>query len=145
MPECGATTASGATCKCKVREGRCHLHREAPPGSECSVCLSDLTGACKTLPCGHRFHRRCILSWKNRGNHTCPMCRAPFGEPEPEYKVTVTVENLGRRRVYTSNTIPQMLRNMNIITPDATFTEMFIDIQTEESLNAILADLGVIP
>ena len=73
------------------------------------------------------------------------MCRAPFGEPEPEYKVTVTVENLGRRRVYTSNTIPQMLRNMNIITPDATFTEMFIDIQTEESLNAILADLGVIP
>ena len=38
-----------------------------------------------------------------------------------------------------------MLRNMNVITPDAAFTELFIDIQTEESLNAILADLGVVP
>ena len=73
------------------------------------------------------------------------MCRASFAPPQPEYKVTVTVENMGRQRVYNSNVIPQMLRNMNVITPDAAFTELFIDIQTEESLNAILEDLGVVP
>jgi hypothetical protein len=139
MPECGATTASGATCKCRVKDGRCRFHRG---GEDCSVCLADLTGACKTLPCGHTFHRRCILQWRERGNHTCPVCRASFAPPQPEYRITVTVQPRGREpRVFSTNTLPDMLRN--IITPETDMTEILIDVATLESLGAVLTDLGI--
>ena len=31
-----------------------------------------------TLECGHKYHRRCLLSWcrQQRGNSSCPQCRA---------------------------------------------------------------------
>jgi Ring finger domain len=144
MPECGAPRAFGrGACRNSVAEGRCHMHREAGAAApECPVCLAALTGPCKTLDCGHVFHRRCLLSWKNRGHHTCPMCRASFAPPPPEYRVTVTVTPLGREpRVFTANTLPDMLRNM--VTPDVDMTEIFIDVNTLESLRAILGDLGV--
>lgn len=141
MPECGATTASGSTCKCRVREGRCHLHRDGS-GADCAVCLADLTGACKRLPCGHEFHRRCILAWKRAGHHTCPLCRVSFAPTPPEYRVTITVQPVGREpRVYNSNAIPEVLRN--IVTPDTDLTEIFIDVNTLESLEAILTDFGI--
>ena len=144
MPECGAPRVLGrGNCRNFVQEGlRCHLHRAGDPQPECPVCLSALTGPCKTLGCGHVFHRRCLLSWKNRGNHTCPMCRASFAPPPPEYRVTVTVTPLGREpRVYNANTLPEMLRSM--VTPDVDMTEIFIDVNTIESLRTILSDFGI--
>lgn len=38
-------------------------------------------GPPRVLPCGHKFHESCILSWAatpGRGNHTCPVCRKPM-------------------------------------------------------------------
>lgn len=44
----------------------------------CSICLSDydtIMPPVSIAPCGHVFHRECILPWVARHN-TCPMCRA---------------------------------------------------------------------
>lgn len=47
--------------------------------TECAICLDkykvtvDVCG----LPCGHHFHEACIMSWLERDNHHCPICRWP--------------------------------------------------------------------
>ena len=42
---------------------------------ECSICLGE-ENLNKTLPCGHKFHRKCIKEWREKGSNTCPICRA---------------------------------------------------------------------
>jgi hypothetical protein len=70
------------------------------------------------------------------------MCRVSFAPTPPEYRVTITVQPVGREpRVYNSNAIPEVLRN--IVTPDTDLTEIFIDVNTLESLEAILTDFGI--
>ena len=142
--ECGAPTQSGGICKRKVRGGdKCPLHRENT--EQCSICLNNLEGACKTLPCGHVFHRRCILQWKRTGHHTCPYCREPFSDPQPNYRITITVENLTNQQsfVHTSNVIPELVQRLNVLTPDAMFTDIILDVNTQEALDEVLADLGI--
>lgn len=147
--ECGATTRNGGTCKRKVRgeEGvRCPLHQTGNT-DQCSICLSELNGPCKTLPCGHVFHRRCILNWKQTGHHTCPYCRHPFGEPQPEYRVSITIENVRTQETINrvSNVIPQIVQDMGILTPNAMLTEIFLDVNSRTTLNELLHDLGIGP
>lgn len=39
----------------------------------------------ETLPCGHKFHQKCILTWfsgSQETNSQCPICRQPIAEPE---------------------------------------------------------------
>ncbi|KAK6185917.1 hypothetical protein SNE40_008051 [Patella caerulea] len=54
------------------------------PNTQCVICLDDymhgiiLCG----LPCRHSFHEQCILSWLNRDNHFCPVCRWPADQPK---------------------------------------------------------------
>ncbi len=143
--ECGAQTQSGGICKRRVRgdHGKCPLHRENT--EQCSICLNNLEGACKTLPCGHVFHRRCILQWKRTGHHTCPYCREPFTEPPPNYRITITVENLTTQEAFTrtSNVLPNLVQRLNVITPDAMFTDIVLDVNTREALDEVLADLGI--
>lgn len=47
------------------------------PVHDCSICLMGIKTrlSSKTLKCGHKFHRRCILKWA-RINKSCPNCRA---------------------------------------------------------------------
>lgn len=42
---------------------------------ECSICLSPLTGRTGMLPCGHTFHRRCVIKCLV---HKCPLCQRSF-------------------------------------------------------------------
>lgn len=140
---CGSITSSGTPCRRKVKNVGDHCHDHHTSNNTCAVCLSELSGACKTLPCNHEFHRRCINQWKVRGNNTCPYCRAEFTDPILQYKITITVENIRDQstRVFTPPGIPSLIRDL--ITPDVDFTEIVIDVDTDESLRAILSDLGM--
>lgn len=45
--------------------------------NECAICLDkykETVDVCG-LPCGHHFHESCIMSWLERDNHHCPICR----------------------------------------------------------------------
>lgn len=44
---------------------------------DCSVCCDELRGETEVrrLPCGHVFHKSCILEWLQLTN-SCPLCRA---------------------------------------------------------------------
>lgn len=43
----------------------------------CSICLENLKGKVKQLPCQHYFHEKCISFWILEKN-TCPYCRIQF-------------------------------------------------------------------
>ncbi|CAE8625968.1 unnamed protein product [Polarella glacialis] len=49
------------------------------PGACCAVCLEELCCQAQSqvarLPCGHDFHRRCVLPWLLQKG-SCPYCRA---------------------------------------------------------------------
>jgi hypothetical protein len=49
--------------------------------TECNICLETLDTDLSDLPCGHRFHRRCIGDWlKSPGAASrCPTCRRAVG------------------------------------------------------------------
>ncbi|TPX31220.1 hypothetical protein SeMB42_g07792, partial [Synchytrium endobioticum] len=53
------------------------VDRRAPSPPECPICL-DITlqseEPVKSLPCGHKFHTKCIAHWLET-NNTCPVCR----------------------------------------------------------------------
>lgn len=145
--ECGSETRNGGTCRRKVRgeEGTlCPLHSSRTE-EQCSICLGALNGPCKTLPCGHVYHRRCISQWSRTGHHTCPYCREPFGEERTEYRVTVTIENIRTGQNYTqfSNVFPEMIRQLGIVNPNSIMTEVVLDVDSQTSLREVLNDLGI--
>jgi hypothetical protein len=41
---------------------------------ECSICLDEFSNVVGVLPCGHAFHKDCILKWVD-SNDSCPCCR----------------------------------------------------------------------
>jgi len=41
----------------------------------CSICYSKGGSHRVDLPCGHNFHKKCILPWIQE-NNTCPLCRS---------------------------------------------------------------------
>ena len=44
--------------------------------NNCSICLEPLTqNAATALPCGHRFHKDCIVNWLVRSQGKCPNCK----------------------------------------------------------------------
>ena len=62
------------------RNTRINTHEEV----QCSICMEmiDRTDK-KTLNCNHDFHADCVNRWL-RSNDTCPLCRAPQREEEPD-------------------------------------------------------------
>lgn len=47
---------------------------------ECCVCCEDLKGKgmeVSRIPCGHVYHKSCILTWLQI-NNSCPLCRSPL-------------------------------------------------------------------
>ena len=71
-----------------------------PAGGDCPVCMQDASSDTIALPCGHAFHKRCIVSWL-QVNSSCPCCRAPVPASEPySYPAKTKLQNpLLRTRV----------------------------------------------
>lgn len=46
---------------------------------DCSICMTHIEEADETMtpPCGHTFHRNCLLRWMEE-DRICPVCRAPL-------------------------------------------------------------------
>lgn len=44
---------------------------------ECVICLEELDDEPYFLPCWHKFHVKCIISWLSK-NPICPICKMPF-------------------------------------------------------------------
>lgn len=65
---------------------------------ECAICLEEQEighTACK-LPCGHLFHRTCILSWLEK-QCTCPTCRFELETADSAYE-TQRAERMKSRK-----------------------------------------------
>ena len=54
------------------------------PLETCSICHDDMDARGHRsevrLPCGHRFHQRCVKDWFLRGRLRCPLCNHDLGQ-----------------------------------------------------------------
>lgn len=102
--------------------------------STCAICLNTVRETRRHTPirCGHLFHSHCIDNWKQRGNHTCPICRKIFDGSN--FKVQLVVHNLANE---TSN-------NVSI---DSVFAldvlDVIFDVQNLIDLDSLLSEFGV--
>jgi hypothetical protein len=48
-------------------------------GVQCAICLESYKWLDQTcgLPCGHNFHKHCIMKWLHEYRRNCPICRQP--------------------------------------------------------------------
>lgn len=47
--------------------------------NECIICLDNTDDLDLTLPCMHRFHKKCVNNWYQQSNNLwCPVCKYPF-------------------------------------------------------------------
>jgi len=97
------------------------LTRQTAHRSEgCAVCQEDNFGendeSVTRLPCGHQFHRDCVVQWLEN-NNTCPTCRhelraeEPAADPAVEEVVTPNAGTLAvtiRRTQLTERRRPQI-------------------------------------
>ena len=80
--------------------------------NDCSICLEPLTiNAATALPCGHRFHKDCIVNWLVRSQGKCPNCKQRITnipyisieeqelEQEPEYEPLILDPILRRQHI----------------------------------------------
>ncbi len=142
--QCTATTLRGAQCRHRAQPGTdaCHIHS----GTSCSICFGPMAAATsRVLPCEHMFHTRCIERWKRTAN-TCPMCRAPFDQPQ--YKVSITIQRLADQQSfqesYNTSNIDSLVESFNIPLPQAHFvTDIFFDVGFDEFIDDVLREIGV--
>lgn len=115
----------------------------------CSICLSSIrkTRSTTELPCGHLYHKTCIGKWESRGNETCPLCRQHMSNNK--FRVTLKIENLKNNNNNIINIsfsdIQDLIERMGITEEelDIGSTDIVFDAEDLESLQSILADLGV--
>lgn len=90
---------------------------------ECAICLDDQRigqTACK-LPCGHLFHRPCVVSWLEK-QCTCPSCRFELETADAVYesqrkarmqsrKLRIRVDELHAKKV---SELRQLCRSLEV-------------------------------
>jgi len=144
MQRCQATTQNGVQCRRNsvADESTCTQHR----GESCPVCLLTMSqGTSRTLPCHHSFHARCLDRWK-RTSYTCPMCRAPFDQPQ--YKVSISVHHLASNTVvrdsYTTSNVSDMFSTFGISSLQPRYiTDIFFDVGFDEFIDEVFQEIGV--
>jgi len=144
MQRCQATTQQGVQCRRNATEDgtTCTQHR----GESCPVCLLPMGhGTHRTLTCQHTFHTRCLDRWK-RTSHTCPMCRAPFDQPQ--YKVSISVHHLASNTItrdsYITSNLGPMFTTFSIPTLQPRYiTDIFFDIGFDEFIDEVFQEIGV--
>ncbi|NBS68975.1 hypothetical protein EBT31_08670 [bacterium] len=145
MQRCQATTQKGVQCRRAAIGGTtaCTQHSGA---AGCPVCLLNMShGSSRTLPCSHTFHTRCLDRWKRTSN-TCPMCRAPFDQPQ--YRVSLSVHHLGTdhtvRDSYVTSNVTQMLSTFGLQNLQPRYiTDIFFDIGFDEFIDEVFQEIGV--
>lgn len=82
--------------------------QQSPGGDEnkCMVCMEEFTDGdmLRTLPCLHRYHRRCVDQWLSRAS-TCPICKRDVTDtsaPAVERPRTSRAERPGARSFLSS-------------------------------------------
>lgn len=142
MSFCNSVTSQGKPCK---NGPNCHLHCNEP--ESCSICLNPArkTRGVKDLRCGHRFHKKCINEWSNRGGNTCPMCRKTIDESK--YKVSIIIENTEQN---TSNmwdmpnfSVSSFLDTLGVEDFSVGSYEIRMDVDNRLDMAALMRDLGV--
>ncbi|KAE8678824.1 multi-copper oxidase type 1 family protein [Hibiscus syriacus] len=68
--------------------------------SQCAVCLDDLEAGmeAKEMPCKHKFHGECILSWLEL-HSSCPVCRYQLPADESKLDSERPRANTDRREI----------------------------------------------
>ncbi len=142
MSFCKSVTKQGKPCKNGLN---CHLHCNET--ETCSICLNPArkTRGVKDLRCGHRFHKKCINEWSAKGGGTCPMCRKPIDESK--FKVSITIENTEEGVTNTwplpTFSVSALLGGLGIDEFNFGMTEILMNIETDDDMEAFLRDLGV--
>lgn len=142
MSYCDSVTKQGKRCKNGLN---CHLHNNEI--ETCSICLNPArkTRGVKDLQCGHRFHKKCISDWSNKGGHTCPLCRKPFDDSK--FKVSITIENT---EYNVMNTLPLSALSISSLFSglDTDYfnigvTDIQMQIDNDHDMELFLRDLGI--
>jgi hypothetical protein len=92
-------------CKNRLNRKGKVLHKKCPPlqssrqsgvdqksnETTCSICLDEMNDSnSSTTQCGHSFHVKCLLKWKNGDQdnwHTCPYCREELNKKRAELEI----------------------------------------------------------
>ena len=100
----------------------------------CAICLNPVRVTRSHVPirCGHLFHSHCLDNWKQRGKHTCPVCRKIFDGSN--FKVQLIVHNMSNE-------------TSNALNVESTFAldvlDVFFDVQNLIDLDSLLSDFGM--
>ena len=86
--------------------------------NECIICLDDETSNDLTLPCMHRFHKKCVEKWYLQSkNLWCPLCKNPFSKELITSKKTIKYNN--NVQLNDSNRLIMHLTNQELRIPVA--------------------------
>jgi hypothetical protein len=118
--------------------------------NNCSICLEPLTENVATaLPCGHRFHKGCIVNWLVRSQGKCPNCKQritniPYISNErqiqPQPPVPPAILDPARRRQLLDLEPLQLIQHLIVRNQELDVIE-----QSIERLRELLPDAPEIP
>ena len=108
-------------------------HVATPVDTLCSICQHAAKGDVATLPCGHRFHIKCIRTW-TATHVSCPDCRTVIGKASKRVRrrsIGWSFMSIGYRALLFSaghDPVFERPRKYTIQTSDARFLAMLMTV-----------------